>query len=172
MKRTALARRTSLTAKTPLKRTTALTSSPLSASSKHRNSAGNQRQKRVTAKDTGPSEATVKLVGERDGWCCVRCGAACRGQRGVDWSVQHRRARGMGGSRRPDTNQPQNLILLCGSATTGCHGYVEAEREIARGCGWAIGQSENPLLIAVAHAKYGPVRLDAFGGYAQCEEAS
>jgi hypothetical protein len=34
----------------------------------------------------------------------------------------------MGGTRRSDSNEPANLLLLCGSGTTGCHGWVESHR--------------------------------------------
>jgi hypothetical protein len=78
----------------------------------------------------------------------------------VDWSIQHRRARGRGGTRRPDANSPQNLIALCGSAA-GCNGHVESEREEARANGWAIRNSEDPLLKPVVHALYGYVFLTA-----------
>ncbi|MFY1595426.1 HNH endonuclease [Micromonospora sp. WMMD737] len=117
------------------------------------------------AADTGPDTATVHIVLRRDQGCCVRCGAELHGRRGRDWSVQHRRARGAGGTRRPDTNQAHNLILLCGSATTGCHGWVESNRDAARHGGWAIRQPDNPALMPVDHALHGRVWLDADGGW-------
>lgn len=112
---------------------------------------------------TVPDLATVRLVWERDGGRCVRCGRQLAGTRGVDFSLQHRRARGAGGSSRPDTNQPQNLVLLDGSATTGCHGWVEQHRTEARQHGWAIRQTDNPLLVPVQHAVHGLVYLTAAG---------
>lgn len=54
---------------------------------------------------------------------CERCGAPILRSRG-DYSIQHRRNRGMGGSRRQVN--PALGVLLCGSATTRCHGYIEA----------------------------------------------
>ncbi|WP_431728640.1 hypothetical protein [Verrucosispora sp. TAA-831] len=81
--------------------------------------------------DTGPDAATVAVVVDRDQGCCVRCGRyVVHGVRGRAWSVQHRRARQCR-DRRPDTNTPPNLIVLCGSATTGCHGWVESRRAAA-----------------------------------------
>jgi hypothetical protein len=105
-------------------------------------------------RDTGPDAATVALVWERDTGRCVRCGGVLTGTRGLDWSVQHRRAR-QGTDRRPDTNQPANLILLCGSATTLCHGHVESFRAEARLFGWAIRQTEDPAVMPVRHALHG-----------------
>lgn len=42
----------------------------------------------------------------------------CLGRR---YSVHHRAKRGQGGGW-----SPANLLAACGSGTTGCHGYVEA----------------------------------------------
>lgn len=115
-------------------------------------------------RETGPDRATVDAVLERDGFQCVRCGGALHGERGRDWSVQHRRARGRGGSRRPDINSPQNLIVLCGSAA-GCNGWVESKRLKAREGGWAIRFTEDPLLMPVDHSLHGNVWLKADGGW-------
>jgi hypothetical protein len=43
-------------------------------------------------------------------------------------SIQHRLARGMGGTRRTDIHDMPSLLVLCGDGTTGCHGWVEARR--------------------------------------------
>lgn len=165
MKRTAIQRRTPLKASKPLTRTTALSVSPLARSQTHANSAL-QRRRPKRAKD-GPSDAAVIQVAQRDEWACVRCGGSCHGRRSLDWSVQHRRARGMGGSRRPDTNEPQNLILLCGSATSpgGCHLRVEQRHPADAGSGWAIKQAENPLHVPVLHWQRGLVFLLADGSW-------
>ncbi len=71
----------------------------------------------------------------------------------------------MGGTVRPDTNEPQALILLCGSATTGCHGHVESRRTEARAMGWAIRQSDDPLLVPVGHWQRGLIFLGADGSW-------
>lgn len=118
--------------------------------------------------DTGPTPVTVALVCERDRGCCVRCGLRLRGERGLDWSVQHRRARGSGGTRRPDTNQAHNLILLCGSATSpgGCHLWVESHRTDAdRERGWAIRLNDDPAALLVDHHLHGRVWLTPDGSW-------
>jgi len=114
---------------------------------------------------TGPDQATVTAVLERDGHQCVRCRGACWGERGRDWSIQHRKARGSGGTSRPDANAPQSLILLCGSATTACHGHVESNRAEAETNGWAVKSNEDPLDKPVLHSLHGWVFLTADGGW-------
>ncbi|MFG1846710.1 HNH endonuclease [Micromonospora carbonacea] len=115
--------------------------------------------------DTGPTAATVALAWQRDGGRCVRCGGVLTGVRGLDFSVQHRRARGAGGTTRSDTNQAHNLIVLCGSATTGCHHHVERHRAEAREFGWAIRQADDPAAMPVLHAAHGWVLLTVDGAF-------
>lgn len=149
--------------KTPLKRTTALVASPLKRSMVHAAQA-REPKLRPRRRDTSPTARVVALVWQRDEGCCFRCGVPIRfADRGVGWSLQHRRARGMGGSRRSDTNRPQSLIVLCGSATTGCHGYVESHPIASLGYGWAVSQQHDPLRIAVVHWGHGPVWLTEDG---------
>lgn len=80
-------------------------------------------------------------IRERDAGLCARCGRPCPPGAG---SVHHRRPRGMGGSRDPLTNDPSNLVLLCGSGTTGCHGYLEAFRSESLETGWLLRQGADP----------------------------
>lgn len=92
---------------------------------------------------TDPSAATVKQVRERDGHACVRCGST------DSLTTQHRVARGMGGTRAPWINEPANLITLCGSGTTGCHGYVEANPAKAKQLGYAVSKYNRPEDVPV-----------------------
>lgn len=79
---------------------------------------------------------------------CARCGRLVLDY--DDYSLQHRRARGAGGSSRPETNRPGNLVFLCGSATTGCHGWVESHRIEAQRYGYTLFQAcETPADIPV-----------------------
>lgn len=98
---------------------------------------------------TGPNPRTVALVLDRDGGCCVVCGAGIYGDRGYDWSIQHRRPRGMGGTRRGDANSPANLVTVCGSATTGCHSRIESHRADAVCSGWLVPQYADPAATPV-----------------------
>lgn len=85
---------------------------------------------------------TRALVLERDNYQCQRCGAP-------GTNIHHRRPRGMGGTRRRDTNTPVNLITLCGSGTTGCHGWIESHRDEARELGFLVVQAGVPALVPV-----------------------
>jgi hypothetical protein len=84
-------------------------------------------------------------VMERDGGRCFKCGAPLT----TSWpgySCHHRRLRGAGG-----TDTPENRIMLCGSGTTGCHGWVHAHPALARGEGWlcsryGLAPEETPVL--------------------------
>lgn len=78
---------------------------------------------------------------------CERCGESLIGPLG--YSLQHRRARGMGGSKRPDTDGPTNLAALDGSATTGCHGWVESHPAQALYEGWRVPQGTDPAEVPV-----------------------
>lgn len=97
----------------------------------------------------------------RDGLACVRCGCSIYLH---GYSLHHRRPRGMGGSRRPDTDQPANLLTLCGSGTTGCHGWTEREREKARDAGFLLRQNQTPSGVPVQTIR-GPLLLDNHGSY-------
>jgi hypothetical protein len=78
---------------------------------------------------------TRRVVLERDGWSCVSCG---RYLNLYDYSVHHRVPRGMGGSKVPWIDLPANLLCLCGSGTTGCHGWVERNRTQAYAWGYLV----------------------------------
>lgn len=84
---------------------------------------------------------TRRLVIERDGGMCQWCGELVRSD---DYSLQHRRARGMGGSKDPVSSSPSNAVLMCGSGTTGCHGFVEANPVVAEGRGFRVRQGADP----------------------------
>lgn len=70
------------------------------------------------------------IVKKRDRGVCVKC-------RRVDpvWGVNHdhRLNRSQGGDWSPANGQ-----LLCGSGTTGCHGWVTTNPEVACAEGWAV----------------------------------
>lgn len=76
---------------------------------------------------------TVRFVFEiRENESCFYCLRGLRWvDRGFGWSAHHRRPRGAGGTSEPWVAQPPNCLILCGSGTTGCHGWVESNRALA-----------------------------------------
>lgn len=78
--------------------------------------------------------ALAELVIARAAGCCDRCGGPVDGWDG--YSLHHRDPRGMGG--RKGAHTAANVVLLCGSGTTGCHGWVEGNRTAAEAEKWLI----------------------------------
>lgn len=77
-------------------------------------------------------------VSTRDEWTCQRCGKHA-GVIGA--SIHHRKG------RQPydgfDPNSLSNLVTLCGSGTTGCHGWVTEHPAEAYATGWAVRRLGN-----------------------------
>lgn len=94
----------------------------------------------MAGRKTGPDRATVELLFERSHERCERCGS--RGEQ-----IHHRRPRGMGGTRREDTNSLAAIVHLCAN----CHSYIESNREWAHEHGWLVRQWADPA--------YQPVRI-------------
>lgn len=94
-----------------------------------------------------PSKDLRMLVIGRSGFRCERCGK--RLGEGEHVSVHHRTPRGMGGSHDERLNLMSNLMALCGSGTTGCHGWIESNRDEARENGWLVSRNDNPAEIKV-----------------------
>jgi len=122
----------------------------------------------VTGEFTG---AVADAIEDRDGHSCVRCGRGVGDQRGLDYCLQHRRARGGGGSSLFDTGLPANGVILCGSSTSPhCHWEVEQRRTEDETAGYWIRQFEDgkptdPTTIPLFHVLYGWVLLDNVGGF-------
>lgn len=76
---------------------------------------------------------------DRDDRCCTRCGVGLEGRR---YSLHHRRRKGAGGSTLLHTMA--NLVSLCGSGSTGCHGYVEENRAACYVLGWLVPNGASP----------------------------
>jgi hypothetical protein len=108
-------------------------------------------------------EAARTLVRARDGHRCQRCGCSIVD---VPSSVHHRKLKGLGGSALLET--AENLIRMCGTGTTGCHGWAHANPELARAFGWIVGRFLNPADVPVK-TFHGWMALDATGGKAPAE---
>ncbi len=78
---------------------------------------------------TGFSSRVRKLVRTRAGGgfaeqaCCESCGIWLGDHGG---QLQHRLARGSGGSKDPVVSSAANAVLLCGTAQSLCHGLAES----------------------------------------------
>lgn len=105
---------------------------------------------------TPPNRRTVmSLVNQRDGDHCRRCGIDWPSA-GYQFSRHHRIPRGAGGSALVD--RASNVITLCGSGTTGCHGWVESHREEAEILGYLL-----PKLNPDIDPEQEPVFVHEFG---------
>lgn len=73
----------------------------------------------------------------------------------------------MGGSGDPAANLPSNLIVLCGSATTGCHGWATGRPAEAGkdGRGWVVQRGMVPAAVPVLVAGRGLVYLSVDAEY-------
>lgn len=117
-------------------------------------------------RDTGPTRKVRSLVLDRDDHSCVSCGAVLVGR---PYSLQHRVARGMGGSRQPWINSPVNLLVLCGTATTpgGCHLLCEQRDPGMHDRGLWLTTDQDPAEVPVyVRSEWGYERywLTADGG--------
>ena len=98
------------------------------------------------ANGRGPTLAVRRQVIARDLSKCQYCGRHVRVENGW-YSLQHRRARGMGGTRSEVANLPANLLLVCGTGTTECHGLIEAQPIQAAARGFRIAAGADPTKI-------------------------
>lgn len=114
-----------------------------------------------------PSRRVRELVLARDRYRCCRCGAVYQWS---GFSIHHRRLRS---HPWPGLHHASNLILLCGSGDTGCHGWVHAHPSEARGKGWLVsGFDDHPEQAPVWVKGRGFVLLDDEGGWTRCADTS
>jgi hypothetical protein len=79
------------------------------------------------------------------------------------YSLQHRVARGAGGTKDPAANAAVNLILLDGDGVSGCHGRAEHDIPWATENGYRVASWEDPAQVAVVHFQYGRTLLSESG---------
>lgn len=113
------------------------------------------------SRSTGFPPLVRTLIYERAAGRCERCD-----EWASDCEIHHRRPRGMGGSRREDTNTTSCGVLLCAS----CHRHVESYRAKAFDDGWLVRQSQSPKDIPVYRRGEWVLLLD--DGYMHFVEAS
>ncbi|MEX7470161.1 hypothetical protein AB4Z39_10660 [Mycobacterium adipatum] len=110
----------------------------------------------------GFTPATRALIADRasdyNGWPTCEVMAVCQGVPAE--AAHHRRPRGAGGSKRPDTNKAANALAVCDAD----HLYLESHREEALKYGWLVLQCDTPATIPVLRRGVF-VLLDNDGGY-------
>lgn len=87
-----------------------------------------------------PTRAERSLVLARDLGRCSWCGRWY----GDALNIHHRLLRSHG-----TDNSPSNLIALCGSGTTGCHGGVHAKVAVSHARGMIVRSWERPAEVPV-----------------------
>jgi hypothetical protein len=105
-----------------------------------------------------PSRAVCDTVDVREGRRCLRCGKALGGWSGG--SRHHRRPRS---HPCPGLHKPANLVLLCGSGTTGCHGWVHTHPAMAYRYGLLVHSWDEPSKVPVLSKRWGWVWLSDDG---------
>ena len=88
-------------------------------------------------RNTGPDQDTSWALYARAGGRCEVCNVDLT--TGRPYSKHHRLPRGRGG-----TNVLSNLMLVCGTGTSGCHGMIESQRTIAYDNGWLVRSGHVP----------------------------
>ncbi len=89
---------------------------------------------------TAFSEKTRQAARERSAGRCDLCGMPVAAAH-----FHHRRPRGMGGTRRKDSGELSNCLLL----HPRCHADIESNRERAIENGWLVPQYQDPESIPV-----------------------
>lgn len=98
--------------------------------------------------------AACAIVDERSGRKCERCGKTVL----VGGNHHHRKLRSRGG-----IDCPSNLVFVCGSGVSGCHGWIHANPALATEAGWMLGTRQTPEGVAIDSARYGLVFLGTDG---------
>lgn len=110
---------------------------------------------------TGFPQEVRELLFVRSGGVCERCGGAEATQ------AHHRRPRGMGSTKRPETNRPSNALMLC----QPCHTWVEttgrSNGESYRK-GILVRQSHEPASVPVHYRGGAAVYLGESGALSMC----
>lgn len=96
-----------------------------------------------------------QLIDDREQQKCARCGV-------IIWAGASRHHRKFRSRRGGD--EVSNGLLMCGSGTTGCHGWAHMNPIAARELGFAVLSHEDPTQVPVKHAIHGWVYLDDLGG--------
>ncbi|RSN65449.1 HNH endonuclease [Amycolatopsis sp. WAC 04182] len=97
----------------------------------------------------------VRLRSEGD--CEVRIQDVCLGRA---TNFQHRKNRSQGG-----LYLPSHGIDVCGSGTTGCHGWIHANPAESYANGWSVKSTQDPATVPFKHWLHGWVLPDDDGDF-------
>ncbi len=86
--------------------------------------------------------ATRAVIRDRDQDSCVRCGIHANA---IGASIHHRKRRRDGG------HAWSNLVVLCGSGTTGCHGWATENPAAARADGVVVPSWDEPATTPILY---------------------
>jgi len=123
--------------------------------------------KPVRRRKLAPAAPTLTVRHEvirRDANRCRWCGLWVDTSAGW-YSLQHRRARGAGGTSRPESNYAANLVLVHGTGTTGCHGDIESKPAEAAARGFRLTQQQDPRHEPIILTGGKRLWLDDDGGF-------
>lgn len=95
-----------------------------------------------------------RLIDGREMQACARCGVEIWN----NGSRHHRKLRSRGGG-----DEVSNGVLLCGSGTTGCHGWAHSRVAEATRLGFIVPGYAYPAAWPILHALYGWVLLNDEG---------
>ncbi len=76
----------------------------------------------------------------RDGAECLRCG---RNLEGIPASLHHRKLKGRK-VPKIEWDLVENIATMCGTGTTGCHGWAHHNRSAAKTDGWIVASWDIP----------------------------
>jgi hypothetical protein len=85
-----------------------------------------------------PTRQVCDSVDQREQFLCARCGKS------IDGGSRHHRQ-----LRRFGDHSTANLILLCGSGTTGCHGWVHSHVQRSYELGYLVHSWHLPENVPV-----------------------
>lgn len=96
----------------------------------------------------GEFEESKRIALERQGWHCLRCGVNIHDP--ARWPGRSGHHRQLRRAADPDVrHSPANIVELCGSGDTGCHGWVHRHVAEAERLGLIVPFGMDPLAIPV-----------------------
>lgn len=113
-----------------------------------------------------PTTETRRQVLARDGYKCAICGHSID-ESWSGYSIHHRRMRSQGAGY-DNLHEAGNLLTLCGSGTTGCHGWVHAHPARAYRLGYLVHMGKDPATIPVYYRTGGWQQLNPDGTRHPC----